>query len=121
MEADATTFAPICIIDNFYKPINHRQPPTRDTFVETSGRNDKNVEERKAPSGAAELKEYGRFSRVASATPESLTFGCPGLERPGQTQASRRGADHCDIFAARDGSNDEIVTNVCRAEDLRTR
>jgi len=43
MEADATTFAPICIIDNFYKSINDRRPLTRDTFVEAPGREDKNV------------------------------------------------------------------------------
>jgi len=43
MEPDATTFAPICIIDNFYKPINNRRPLAGDTFVEAAGRDDKNV------------------------------------------------------------------------------
>jgi hypothetical protein len=43
MEADATTFVPVCIIDNFYKPINHKRPLTRDTFVEVAARDDKNV------------------------------------------------------------------------------
>lgn len=37
MEADATTFAPICIIDNFYKPINDSRSFPHDRFVVIRG------------------------------------------------------------------------------------
>jgi len=100
MEADATTFAPICIIDNFYKRINNKRPPARDTFVDTSGRDDKNVvvllpvKKREAQRSAVGMPRS--FNKLSAFLPSATFLQCAGAQttRLSQTPEAAGTAAH---------------------------